>query len=129
MFLQSRRTRLIEGGTSTWRLSLASIAHLDLSSGRRANTLKGAGIGFLAGAGVGTIWILSVAQGGGDCDPVGPCILLACAFLGGGGAAVGAVIGAFIRTERWEEVPLGHFRLSLTPDAARALTFRASLSF
>ena len=119
---------VVQGGTSTRRLALASIAHLDISRGRRSHTVMGAGIGFLVGAGVGTVWILSSYGGGGDCDPVGPCIALACAFLGGGGAVVGAVTGALIRTERWAEVPLGHLRLSLTPGTGRALTLTASLS-
>ena len=31
----------------------------------------------------------------------------------GGGVVIGTVIGALIRTDRWEEVPLNHLRVSL----------------
>jgi len=54
---------IVQGGTSTWHLSLASLTHLDVSQGRRSHALLGAGIGLLVGAGVGVL----IAN---DCDTI-----------------------------------------------------------
>jgi hypothetical protein len=116
---------VVQGGTNTWRLSLASITHLDRSRGQRSHTLLGAGIGFLVGAGAGVVWGASQAS----CDPAGACVPFGAAVGGGGGVLLGVVVGVLVRTERWAEVPLDHLRLSLTPDRDRGLTLRASLSF
>jgi hypothetical protein len=39
-----------------------------------------------------------------------------CVAIGAtGGALLGALFGALIRTDRWEEVPLDQFRVSVMP--------------
>ena len=35
--------------------------------------------------------------------------------MGGFGAGVGAITGAFIKTDRWKEVPLDRVRVSIAP--------------
>jgi hypothetical protein len=116
---------VVQGGINAWRLSLATITHLDRSRGRRSHTLLGAGIGLLVGAGVGAL----VAGNDAGCEIDLACAAIGAGIVGGGGALIGAVAGALVRTERWAEVPLNHLRLSLTPDRGRGLTLRASLSF
>src|SRR2546428_2539870 len=44
---------MVQRGTGTWRLSLASLARLEMSQGLRSHAGLGAGIGLLVGAGVG----------------------------------------------------------------------------
>jgi hypothetical protein len=118
---------VVQGGTETRRLPLASITRLDLSRGRKSHTLLGAGVGFLVGAGVGGALFASDPY---SCDEVhSACIVLGAVALGAAGALVGAVTGALVRTERWAEVPLERLRLSLIPDGGRALTLRVSLNF
>ena len=119
---------VVQRDTAIRRLSTTSITHLDISQSRKSHTLMGAGIGFLVGAGFATALVLT-GDRGGDCADAGYCILIGSAVLGGGGAVIGAGIGALVRTDRWAEVPLGQVRVSLTPDSGRALTLRASLSF
>ncbi len=120
---------IVQGGTSTWHLSLASLTHLDVSQGRRSHALLGAGIGLLVGAAVGVL----IAS---DCDTVegpfatqGQCTAVGAAVFGGAGALVGALTGALARTEQWAQVPLARLRMSLTPNPGGALQLRASLSF
>src|SRR5256885_3941909 len=120
---------IVQGGTSTWHLSLASLTHLDVSQGRRSHALLGAGIGLLVGAGVGVL----IAN---ECDTIegpfatqGQCTAVGAAVFGGAGALVGALTGALARTERWAEVPLDRLRTSITSDPGGALPLRASLSF
>jgi hypothetical protein len=120
---------IVQGDTGTWRLSLASLTHLDKSEGQRSHALKGAGTGLLVGAGVGALI-------GSGCDTVeGPfaskveCIAVGAAAFGAGGALVGAAIGALTRTERWTEVPLDRLRISFMPRRGSRVQFMASLNF
>ena len=120
---------MVQRGTDTWRLSLASLTRLEMSQGRRSHAGLGAGIGLLVGAGVGAVIgsgchavVVPVSSGVG-------CIAVGAAVIGGAGALVGAVTGALVRTERWAEVPLDRLRVSFTSDRGGALTIRASLRF
>ena len=120
---------MVQRGTDTWRLSLASLTRLEMSQGRRSHAGLGAGIGLLVGAGVRAVIgsgchavVVPVSSGVG-------CIAVGAAVIGGAGALVGAVTGALVRTERWAEVPLDRLRVSFTSDRGGALTIRASLRF
>jgi hypothetical protein len=120
---------MVQRGTGTRRLSLASLTRLEMSQGRRSHAALGAGIGLLVGAGVGAVIgsgckaiIVPVSSEGG-------CIAVGAAVIGGAGALVGAVTGALVRTERWAEVPLDRLRVSFTSDRGGALKIRASLRF
>ena len=119
---------MVQRGTDTWRLSLASLTRLEMSQGRRSHAGLGAGIGLLVGAGVGAVI-------GSGCDltvvPVSSeagCIAVGVALVGGAGALLGAVIGSHTRTERWAEVPLDHLRISFMPRRSGRVQFTASIS-
>ena len=104
-----------EARDSSLVLPLASLTKLEVSQGRKANTLKGLGIGFLAGAGTGALIGAAV-----DCAAEFDLGQSFCVVLYGGiGAAVGLFVGglagAAIYTERWGTVPLDRIRVSLTP--------------
>ena len=59
-------------------------------------------------------------------DAVSPSECLGLAALGGVlGAGLGAIIGGWVRTERWNDVPLQRLRVSLTEAALDALAFGA----
>lgn len=105
--------------TST-RCSLADIERLDVHTGRRSYAvtggLIGAAVGLVIGTGVGV-----AEQSRYDCDPQNawapcipplPTIPIMLGLLGG---TVGAVTGAFIKTDRWEEMPLDGLRVSVAP--------------
>jgi hypothetical protein len=46
-----------------------------------------------------------------------------------GGAAVGLVVGAFTKTDRWEEVPLDRLRVSIVPQRDGRFALGVSVSF
>ncbi len=99
--------------------ALASLSEVAVSRGRHSRTGRGALIGLISGtvAGVASGLILCVHA---DCESSGGDFAgLAAATLGLGGALVGtglgALIGSFIHTERWESMPLGHLRLGVGP--------------
>ncbi len=65
----------------------------------------GAGIG----AGIG-------AAAGDPDDDLYPLAIFAGAVIGGGsGLLIGSLVGASIKTDRWEAVPLERIRVSLMP--------------
>jgi hypothetical protein len=86
------------------------------------------GIGFLAGAGIGAI-VGASANCTGDPFTSAGCALI----LGGLGAAVGipvgAVVGATVRTDRWQEVPLDHLRAGAMPRRDGRFTLTVALPF
>jgi hypothetical protein len=95
--------------------ALASLSEVAVSRGRHSRTGRGALIGLITGtvAGVASGLILCSHE---DCESSGGDFAgLATATLGLGGALVGtglgALIGSFVRTERWENIPLGLFTL------------------
>jgi len=93
----------------TLAVALAGVTRLDVSTGRRRYTLRGAGIGALAGIASGAL----IGYASGD-DPPGLFAMTASgkAALGGAtlgvtGLAIGAVVGALKVSDRWTSVPLG----------------------
>ena len=93
-------------------LPLAFVTKVEVSRGKKSNSLIGAGIGALVGAGTGAI----IGFSDGDDPPLfseepfpfsaeqKAAIL---ALMGGAiGAIIGAIIGANVESERWEEMPL-----------------------
>jgi len=120
---------LVVVGFTSLRCPLTAVTGLDVYQGRRSNTLRGAGIGFLAGAAVGFVtWHVAVGgcyEGAATND----CALVLGAGIGGlTGALVGTVIGALVKTDRWRTMPLD--RLHIRSVAARGnLGFAASVEF
>lgn len=98
-------------------LPLASLAKIEVSRGQKSRAGKGALIGAAVGVTAGVI--TGLALGGGCIDSscisdAGAAAIVAVVF-GAGGTLLGAVTGAFIKTDRWETVPLDRISVSLTP--------------
>jgi hypothetical protein len=106
-----------------------SIQRLELSRGRKRPWLRG----LLEGAALGGV-VMAVAPVENPCpDGVSPGVDTGCetkaynvqsGLVGGG--AIGLLIGALTKVERWEAVPPGHFRVALSPvpgGAQAAVTF------
>ena len=108
----------------TTECPLASVTRLDVSRGQRSNAKLGAGIGFAAGA-LGTVVYCKTADVLG-CVLFGDDITLELALISGAiGGLAGLLVGHYIKTERWEQVPLERLRVSLAPqrDGGFALGF------
>jgi len=100
----------------TLAVSLAGVTRLDVSTGRRRFTLRGAGIGSLIGAASGAV--IGYASGddrGWCCFSAGGKAVIYGAGLGVTGLAIGAVVGTFHVSDRWTSIPLG------SPDATPRL--------
>ena len=117
--LRGDTARIDVGGVAT-DLALSLATRVERSDGRRTHRLAGAALGFsLIGGGL-YLWMDSNEF----CDPsdnqdaigVRECLALA-GLAGVGGAGLGALIGHFVRTERWREVPAERVRISVAPDA------------
>jgi hypothetical protein len=80
---------------------VASISKLQISSGKKRHVLQGAIAGALLAAGYALLAPGCTTQFCGD-DDYGTIILIA---LGSGGTALGAAVGAAIKTERWTAIP------------------------
>jgi hypothetical protein len=115
-----------------------SITRLETGWGRRGNAGKGFKIGALIGASGA---LLICAAGGGttyqdrpfgdedfdDCDGAGEWVgitLLAGGVYGG----IGALIGHFIKSDRWVELPIERARVSVGP-SHRGLGLSVSIRF
>ena len=94
--------------TDLRRLALPpqEVSHIDRSRGRKGHALLGLGIGAVVGLGTGFLLFQPGSTGcTGSGDYEENCMLYRAGALLGG-AAVGALTGALIRTERWEAMPL-----------------------
>ncbi|MCU0621092.1 MAG: hypothetical protein MUC69_06275 [Gemmatimonadales bacterium] len=94
--------------TDLHRLAMApgQVSRLDVSRGRKGHTLLGLGIGAAVGLGAGFLLFQpgsSQCTGSGDYEE--NCMLYRAGVMVGG-AVAGALAGTFIRTERWEALPL-----------------------
>jgi len=120
---------------STMHRGLNAINRIEVSRGHRAHRLAGAGVGFLVGAGV-TFALLNTGGSTSLCnqsanqDAIGSGECLGLAALGGlAGAGLGVIIGGFVRTERWQDVPLDRLRVSLTPQTNSMLGLAVAVVF
>jgi hypothetical protein len=94
----------------------AVLQRVEIHRGQRSHRAAGAGIGFVAG-GVATYLVLNAGGSRSLCDrdanqdamSSGECWGLT--LLGGAvGAGLGAVVGGFIRSEKWEDIPVERLR-------------------
>ena len=100
------------------------MTRLDVSGGQKSHILLGAGIGFAAGA-LGAVVFCKVVEKG-SCELTDDDITLKAALITGAIVGLaGGIVGNFIKTDLWEEVPLERLRVSLTPqlDGGFALGF------
>jgi hypothetical protein len=119
---------LIVGPT---RVAVQSVSKLEVNTGRRSHSLLGAGIGFLIGAGVGAI----ASSGKNACtnsdylSPGTACVLVGAGVLGVVGIPVGAIVGALVRTDRWQEIALSRLSVRTFPQSDSSLSLAVSLRF
>jgi len=90
-------------------LPLASVTSCEVSRRRKSKVLLGAGIGVLLGVSVG-VSVISDCGPGVDCFGAGTIVYAPVV-----GAVLGVLVGAFIKTDRWEEIPLDRLRVSFVP--------------
>jgi len=91
------------------RLELSEMAKLEVSRGMKGNAGKGA----LIGAGVGLVGGIVVAALSGyddETDELGLARWAIVMYSTMGATAIGAVTGAFIKTEKWQELPIPGIR-------------------
>ncbi|NIM51536.1 MAG: hypothetical protein GTN62_12050 [Gemmatimonadales bacterium] len=108
--------------------TLASVTRLDAHQGRRGHPAQGALIGLAVGAvaggvtgavGCGTSWWCTTQKG----------VSLGAVIGGLTGALLGTGIGALIKTDRWEQVPLDRLRVSVLPQRDGRSVFAVSIAF
>ena len=103
-------------GLSPLTIAVVSITGLEISRGRKSNDVKGALVGawfgVTAGALLGAVW---QSEHEYDCPEKALCIGVGAAALGVTGLIIGFTVGTFIKSERWEEVPLDRLRVNIVP--------------
>lgn len=93
------------GSTVATAIPVGNIAQLDVSAGRHSHWVRGGTIGAIAGAAAGAV--LGLATFDEDSDWLfnrGATAMMAAIVCAPVGAAVGIVVGALVKTERWETV-------------------------
>ena len=136
--LRERATRYVAFRADTLVLEttecpIPSVTRFDVSRGRRSHVPLGIGIGLAAGA-LGTVVYCSGDRF--EFSDEGKCelydsdfTLLATALIGAAGGLVGGIAGHFIKTDRWEEVPLERLRVSLAPQRDGRIALGFSIRF
>jgi len=89
---------------------LESVTRLAVQSGRKSHVGMGALFGFVTGGLVGGV--VGASEGEGHMVSAEGAVAAWGLGLGAAGAVVGAITGAFVKTDRWEEVPLDGLRVS-----------------
>jgi hypothetical protein len=128
-------TITLAAAESTTSYGVNAIRRVEVSGGLRSHRLAGAGAGFLVGGAVAYA-LLNTGGSTSPCDQsanqdaIGSGACIGLAALGGvAGAGLGAIIGGFVRTERWQDVPLERLRVSLRPQAGSRLGVALAVVF
>jgi hypothetical protein len=100
-------------------IPVASISKLQISSGKKRHVIQGAVAGALLGVGYTLIAARCTHQICGDDDYTKLAIIV----IGGGATAVGALVGAAVKTERWTPIPAPRPRVR-GPSVAFSVSFR-----
>ena len=100
-----RDSLILVSAGQRWFVPRQLLTQLDASGGRRGHLLAGVLVGAVVGAVAGLIAISpeGTCTGSGDYGAVCRGVV---AFSVGAGAALGALVGTLVRTERWVPVPL-----------------------
>jgi hypothetical protein len=95
-------------------IPLSTLSRLETSRGMKSNAGKGAliggGIGLVIGGGMSLIAGSTV-----DTEVTSTDYLIFTGLVTVGGAGIGALIGALIKSERWQEYPLDGLHVGLVP--------------
>jgi hypothetical protein len=122
----SEESLTVSTGDRVVRVPRDAVTQLEVSTGRHRHVWQGLAIGAAAGA---------VAGGASGCFPMVGCggngdQHLAGAALGAVGfAGWGALIGAFVRTEHWQPVPVGRVHVAVAPARGGGFALRVACSF
>ncbi|NIM48163.1 MAG: hypothetical protein GTN78_20795 [Gemmatimonadales bacterium] len=124
-----RGDTLVVTADSTMYCPLASVTRFEVDQGRKSEWKTGLIVGAFVGA-IGGGIAGYVIEGIDDYSPEYPLpvaggALAGAAVMGG----LGAGIGAFIKTDRWEEIPLDRLRVSLVPRPDGRFGLSLSLRF
>jgi hypothetical protein len=103
---------------------LAGLDRLEVSDGVYGHALTGLALGLLAGAVVGGTIGAVVAP-----DELRQTVLAGVVLGGAGGGLIGVVVGASIRSERWQEVPTPNLGASPFSTSEDRLAVGLSLRF
>jgi hypothetical protein len=90
------------------------VSRLEVHAGQKSHVWAGVVGGFLIGAGVGAL-VNSNNEGCLEILDESGCTWIGAGVGGLALGLVGAVVGSVIKTDRWEEVPLGQLRVSVVP--------------
>ena len=110
----------------TLRIPIGGIERLDVHRGKKGN----AGTGYVIGTFSGMMIGILIGEATVSDDEFLSGTTRAGVMIGGmlGGGLIGAVTGAFIKTDKWEEVPLG-LRVSLAPQRDGRFALGLSMRF
>ena len=114
----------LESEATLLAIPMASVTRLEVVAGRKSGLVKGGIVGLMVGVGIGVAKV-SGCGSGDDCFDAG--LWLSAPPLAG--MLLGGVVGALIKTDRWEEVPLDRLRVSFGPQRDGRLGFGASARF
>ena len=113
-------------------IPVSGVAKLDVNTGRKRNFLKGAAIGAVSVGSLGAV----IGLGSGDDDPddflaftAGEKAMINAIYLGGLGLVMGTLIGAIVKTEKWESVPVDRIRIGISPQRQGGMMLSASFGF
>jgi len=102
-------------------IPIESIDSLHVSQGKRRNFWQGALLGAVGGAAIGGIWGSQQEFFGGTATGLGIVVGIPPGLLAGG------LIGMFLRSDRWHEIPIRSRQVLFVPALGR-LGFRISLA-
>lgn len=92
----------------TIRVPTQSLVRLEVRSGTKSWALEGLAFGLLFGASMGALVGYGECRGEPD---LGLCVYMGATMLGIVGLVVGGLVGTFVHTDRWREVPLEGLRI------------------
>ena len=116
------------------RIPLSSVKRLEVVTGRKSKAgtgaLLGLVVGAVTGAYLGNYWgsvDCSGTVGFTICVEKGEAAALAALGFGLGGAGLGAIIGSFVKVDRWDEIPIENLRAGPSLIAPDGVGVSASL--
>jgi hypothetical protein len=119
-----------EEQVSPLTISLTDVTRLEVSQGRKSNTLKGLGFGALGGAVIGAVaGVIVEASCTYECWGTAATALIGAGVFSVTGAVIGIVAGTLIKSERWEEVPLDRLQVSIVPQRDGRFALGLSVAF
>ena len=127
---------LVEGAGRVIRIPLSSVKRLEVVTGRKSKAGAGALVGLVTGAITGALlgnyWgsvSCSGTYGFTICLEKGEAAALSALGFGLAGAGLGALVGSFIKVDRWETIPVDELRIEASPVAPDGVSLSASLRF